>query len=51
MTRLNKKGRNENLEDKIKELYRKYMKPNETIIVNVCSAMVDIDTCASLQLS
>lgn len=40
-----------NIEEQIKKLYREYMTPQETIIINVSSVMVDLDTSASLQLS
>ena len=33
------------------KLCREYMKPNESIILNVVSTMVDFSTSASLQMS
>lgn len=52
MTRVSKKDQDKNdIEKQIKDLYLSYMKPDETIIINISNIMVDLDTSASLQLS
>lgn len=51
ITRALLKTQHNDVETKILNIYRKYMKPEETIIVNVVSAMVDFTTSASLKLS
>lgn len=51
ITRALLKTQHNDVEGKILNIYRKYMKPEETIIVNVVSAMVDFTTSASLKLS
>ena len=51
MTRAKRKDQVESQEEAIKQLYMQYMKPKETIIINVSSIAVDLDTSASLRLS
>ena len=51
VTRALLKTQHNDIEDKILGIYRNYMKHDETIIVNVVSAMVDFTTSASLKLS
>lgn len=55
MTRVMKKDSSSDkpidIEQDIKNLYKEYMNPKETIIINVSNIMVDLDTSASLQLS
>lgn len=41
----------QSIEEDIKKLYKKYMEPLETIVINVSAVIVDLDTSASLQLS
>ena len=51
VTRALLKSQHSDVEGKILNMYRNYMRPEETIIVNVVSAMVDFSTSASLKLS
>ena len=51
VTRAKMKDQTEDIEKTILSMYSGYMKHEETIIVNVCSAMVDFSTSASLKLA
>eukprot|EP00038_Savillea_parva_P017783 m.21510 g.21510 ORF g.21510 m.21510 type:complete len:383 (+) comp3903_c0_seq1:283-1431(+) len=51
MTRVAVGGQHANIAETIRTMYGTYMKPEETIMLNVVSAMVDFSTSESLQLS
>mmetsp|Transcript_63843 Transcript_63843/g.128307 ORF Transcript_63843/g.128307 Transcript_63843/m.128307 type:complete len:890 (-) Transcript_63843:212-2881(-) len=51
MTRVPVRGQAENIEETITKMYTHFMRPNETILLNVVSAMVDFSTSKSLSMS
>jgi len=51
MTRVAVDGQHAEIEETITKMYQRYMKPSETVILNVVSAMADFSTSASLKLS
>jgi hypothetical protein len=51
MTRVPVKGQHQDIEATITAMYSRYMEPEETIILNVISAMVDFSTSKALQMS
>lgn len=51
VTRLSKDNKIPDIEEKIKSLYKHYMKQENTIIVNICTAAVDFENHVSLNLS
>lgn len=51
MTRVAVDGQHDDIAATIKEMYQTYMEPEETIMLNVVSAMVDFSTSEALQLS
>eukprot|EP00928_Gymnodinium_smaydae_P001874 TRINITY_DN10670_c1_g1_i1.p1 TRINITY_DN10670_c1_g1~~TRINITY_DN10670_c1_g1_i1.p1 ORF type:complete len:411 (-),score=72.98 TRINITY_DN10670_c1_g1_i1:56-1288(-) len=51
MTRVAVKGQHEEIEETITNMYKRYMTPEESILLNVVSAMVDFSTSKSLKLS
>eukprot|EP01094_Clydonella_sp_ATCC50884_P010569 TRINITY_DN2026_c0_g1_i1.p1 TRINITY_DN2026_c0_g1~~TRINITY_DN2026_c0_g1_i1.p1 ORF type:complete len:883 (+),score=274.58 TRINITY_DN2026_c0_g1_i1:275-2923(+) len=51
MTRMPLKGQHRDIEATITGMYRKYMAPPESVLLNVVNAAVDISTSKSLQMS
>lgn len=51
MTRVALNGQDASIATTIQRMYRRYIAPEETIVLNVVSAMVDISTSEALQLS
>ncbi|XP_034223832.1 dynamin-related protein 4C-like [Prunus dulcis] len=51
ITRVPVHGQPENIYDQIKDMIMDYIKPEESIILNVLSASVDFATCESIQMS
>lgn len=51
MTRVPTHGQPDNIEETITRMYERYMKPEEAILLNVVSAMVDFETSKSLSMS
>ncbi|XP_054776594.1 dynamin-related protein 4C-like [Prosopis cineraria] len=51
ITRVPVHGQPENIYDQIKDIIMEYIKPEETIILNVLSATVDFPTCESIRMS
>ncbi|KAI5316819.1 hypothetical protein L3X38_036526 [Prunus dulcis] len=51
ITRVPVHGQPENIYDQIKDMIMEYIKPEESIILNVLSASVDFATCESIQMS
>ena len=51
MTRVAVEGQHQDIEATITKMYRRYIAPEETIVLNVVSAMVDMSTSKALQLS
>ncbi|KAJ7947205.1 Dynamin-related protein 4c-like [Quillaja saponaria] len=51
ITRVPVHGQPENIYDQIKDIIMQYMKPEESIILNVLSATVDFPTCESIRMS
>ena len=51
MTRVAVGGQSEDIEETITKMYRRYMTPPEAVLLNVVSAMVDVSTSKSLQMS
>lgn len=51
MTRVPTHGQPDDIEDTITKMYERYMKPEEAILLNVVSAMVDFETSKSLSMS
>ncbi|XP_014523444.1 dynamin-related protein 4C [Vigna radiata var. radiata] len=51
ITRVPVHGQPENIYDQIKDIIMEYIKPEESIILNVLSASVDFTTCESIRMS
>ncbi|CAM6129770.1 unnamed protein product [Calypogeia fissa] len=51
ITRVPVHGQPDNIYDQIKAMIQKYLKPKETVILNVLSATVDFSTCESIRMS
>ncbi|KAM0980430.1 hypothetical protein PS2_013396 [Malus domestica] len=51
ITRVPVHGQPENIYDQIKDMIMEYIKPEESIILNVLSATVDFTTCESIRMS
>ncbi|KAK4259522.1 hypothetical protein QN277_005845 [Acacia crassicarpa] len=51
ITRVPVHGQPENIYDQIKDIIMEYIKPEESIILNVLSATVDFPTCESIRMS
>ncbi|XP_008244719.2 PREDICTED: dynamin-related protein 4C-like [Prunus mume] len=51
ITRVPVHGQPENIYDQIKDMIMKYIKPDESIILNVLSASTDFSTCESISMS
>ncbi|XP_029130639.1 dynamin-related protein 4C [Cajanus cajan] len=51
ITRVPVHGQPENIYDQIKDMIMEYIKPEESIILNVLSASVDFTTCESIRMS
>ncbi|XP_028783304.1 dynamin-related protein 4C-like [Neltuma alba] len=51
ITRVPVHGQPEDIYDQIKDMIMEYIKPEETIILNVLSATVDFPTCESIRMS
>jgi hypothetical protein len=51
ITRVAQNGQHKNIEDTIVQMYSRYMKPEEAILLNVVTAVVDFSTSKALQLS
>ncbi|CAB4316373.1 unnamed protein product [Prunus armeniaca] len=51
ITRVPVHGQPENIYDQIKDMIMEYIKPEESIILNVLSASVDFATCESIRMS
>ena len=51
ITRVPVHGQPENIYDQIKHMIMEYIKPEESIILNVLSATVDFSTCESIRMS
>ncbi|KAM2031436.1 hypothetical protein ACFX1T_013562 [Malus domestica] len=51
ITRVPVQGQPENIYDQIKDMIMQYIKPEESIILNVLSASVDFATCESIRMS
>ncbi|XP_050122883.1 dynamin-related protein 4C-like [Malus sylvestris] len=51
ITRVPVHGQPENIYDQIKDMVMEYIKPEESIILNVLSATVDFTTCESIRMS
>ncbi|XP_057426292.1 dynamin-related protein 4C-like [Lotus japonicus] len=51
ITRVPVHGQPENIYDQIKDIIMEYIRPDETIILNVLSATVDFTTCESIRMS
>ncbi|MED6109958.1 hypothetical protein PIB30_038481 [Stylosanthes scabra] len=51
ITRVPVHGQPENIYDQIKDIIMEYIKPEESIILNVLSATVDFTTCESIRMS
>ncbi|ONI20906.1 hypothetical protein PRUPE_2G040000 [Prunus persica] len=51
ITRVPVHGQPENINDQIKDMIMKYIKPDESIILNVLSASTDFSTCESISMS
>ncbi|KAM1395887.1 hypothetical protein ACFX2I_013643 [Malus domestica] len=51
ITRVPVHGQPENIYDQIKDMIMEYIKPEESIILNVLSATVDFTTCESIRIS
>ncbi|CAL9004560.1 unnamed protein product [Prunus brigantina] len=51
ITRVPVHGQPENIYDQIKDMIIKYIKPDESIILNVLSASTDFSTCESISMS
>ncbi|XP_021822547.1 dynamin-related protein 4C-like [Prunus avium] len=51
ITRVPVRGQPENIYDQIKDIIMKYIKPEESIILNVLSASADFSTCESISMS
>ncbi|KAL6130099.1 hypothetical protein ACLB2K_068480 [Fragaria x ananassa] len=51
ITRVPVQGQPENIYDQIKDMIMEYIKPEESIILNVLSATVDFTTCESIRMS
>ncbi|CAM6129769.1 unnamed protein product [Calypogeia fissa] len=51
ITRVPVHGQPENIYEQIKAMIQKYLKPEETVILNVLSATVDFSTCESIRMS
>ncbi|KAK9912637.1 hypothetical protein M0R45_036490 [Rubus argutus] len=51
ITRVPVHGQPEDIYDRIKEMIMEYIKPKESIILNVLSATVDFTTCESIRMS
>eukprot|EP00921_Rhytidocystis_pertsovi_P008714 GHVQ01014191.1.p1 GENE.GHVQ01014191.1~~GHVQ01014191.1.p1 ORF type:complete len:820 (-),score=56.99 GHVQ01014191.1:240-2699(-) len=50
LTRLAAKGQDTTIEETITKMYERYIKPEEAVLLNVVSAMVDVSTSASLKM-
>ncbi|KAL4343687.1 hypothetical protein HN873_035529 [Arachis hypogaea] len=51
ITRVPVHGQPENIYDQIKDIIMEYIRPEESIILNVLSATVDFTTCESIRMS
>ncbi|CAB4268306.1 unnamed protein product [Prunus armeniaca] len=51
ITRVPVRGQPENIYDQIKDMIMKYIKPDESIILNVLSTSTDFSTCESISMS